>query len=240
MRMRRSWFSCSSGRCSRASSSRCCAWAPARRASVSACSSSSASSSSALSSRSVSTCASARASRRAAGRARRMQRRDVRRLLRRRLLGGGAAGAAGRRRRCSALRVARRTMKRRSRRDEAAEARVARSSMPYWPGRGKRDGSISNGLSRRPRSMRWPLPVSVACIGCGPSQLTVTGPVMIAPSAGDRISRPQQAQQRGVHQQVGAPTTAAALTSATPATLRTRMAHSRESRAKSQKAREPS
>ena len=40
--------------------------------------------------------------------------------------------------------------------------------MPYWPGRGKRDGSISNGLSRSPRSMRWPDPVSVACIGCGP------------------------------------------------------------------------
>jgi hypothetical protein len=65
--------------------------------------------------------------------------------------------------------------------------RAARSSMPYCPGRGKRDGSTSKGLSRIPRSTRWPLPLNVACIGSGPSQLTLTGPVMISPSAGEMM-----------------------------------------------------
>src|SRR5207249_3160403 len=78
---------------------------------------------------------------------------------------------------------ARRTMKRRSAPIRLPK-RAARSSMPYWPGRTMRDASISNGLSRSPSSMRWPLPVSVASIGCGPSQLTLIGAVTMAPSAG--------------------------------------------------------
>ena len=105
-------------------------------------------------------------------------------------------------RRSRARSRARRTMKRRSA-PMRAPKRGARNSMPYWPGRGKRDRSISKGLSRSPRSMRWPLPVSVACIGCGPSQLTLTGPVMIAPSAGDSTCGRRRRSSEDVHDHVG-------------------------------------
>ena len=180
--MRSSWFSSSNCWCERASAS-CSAWAPASRASASACATSRASSLPASCVRSVSTCDCS------AARSTRMRSRSAISAVM------SAAGACG----CSAAgggtapaavltraAVARRTMKRRS-----AEMRRPKrglvSSRPYWPGRGKREGSISNGFSRRPSSMRWPLPVSAACIGAGPSQLTVTGPLTIAPSAGARI-----------------------------------------------------
>jgi hypothetical protein len=106
-------------------------------------------------------------------------------------------------------------------RDEAAEARVGELEAVLarpWEARGV---DLERVLAQAELDA-LAVAVSAACIGAGPSQLTVTGPLTIAPSAGARIcGRSRRSSEECISR--SAPTTAAALTSAMPSACRTRM-----------------